>query len=58
MEMEMAITDRRAYWLGLAEKVSQVHVTDFEIGVLLGMSTKFDLVRSADQTQLPEKKNA
>ncbi len=57
--MESAITDRRAYWLSLAEKVRQVHVTDFEIGVLLGMSTKFDLTRSAPATQQePEKKNA
>lgn len=51
MEPERTITERRTYWESLARKTSHVHVTDFEMGVLYGMSMKVDIERAQKQEE-------
>ena len=48
MEPERTNTERRTYWESLARKTSRVHVTDFEMGVLYGMSIKVDIERAKE----------
>ena len=56
MENTRTMDSRKAYWMDLAEKTSKVRVTDFEMGVLLGMSTRYDLDRT--EAKKNERKNA
>lgn len=51
METERTITERRAYWESLAKKTSRVHVTDFEMGVLYGISMKVDIERAQKESE-------
>lgn len=51
MEPERTITERRTYWESLARKTSHVHVTDFEMGVLYGMSMKVDIERAQKESE-------
>lgn len=51
METERTITERRTYWESLARKTSRVHVTDFEMGVLYGMSMKVDIERAQKESE-------
>lgn len=57
MEQEITITERRTYWESLARKTRRVHVTDFEMGVLYGMSMKVDIERVQNQKE-SEKRDA
>ena len=50
-EPERTITERRTYWESLARKTSRVHVTDFEMGVLYGMSMKVDIERAQKESE-------
>ena len=43
MEPERTITERRTYW--------ESHVTDFEMGVLYGMSMKVDIERAQKESE-------
>ena len=58
MEPERTITERRTYWESLARKTSRVHVTDFEMGVLYGMSMKVDIERAQRAQKESEKRDA
>lgn len=58
METERTITERRTYWESLARKTSRVHVTDFEMGVLYGMSMKVDIERAQRAQKESEKRDA
>ena len=51
MDTERAITERRTYWESLARKTSSVHVTDFEMGVLYGISMKVDIERAQKESE-------
>nr|DAH68294.1 MAG TPA: hypothetical protein [Caudoviricetes sp.] len=51
METERTITERRTYWESLARKTSSVHVTDFEMGVLYGISMKVDIERAQKESE-------
>lgn len=51
MEPERTITERRTYWESLARKTSRVHVTDFEMGVLYGISMKVDIERAQKECE-------
>lgn len=51
METERTITERRTYWESLARKTSSVHVTDFEMGVLYGISLKVDIERAQKESE-------